>query len=270
MRRQIKTQSRALTQGTFSINCKQNAITYGLGGPRVRSSGVLEKKEDQIEALRRCQHQIILICARRTVISLCTARARFWQWSWTAALRSPYIHTAKFPPCISVRLCSGDNRFWRHHRQLQQEPVHLVPGLWRIECFRVWSPFERRAAWLGGKSAMGLLPIVWTETPPMRCDALLAHFAQAAFQDAQPSDAHITSIIRVLQSVLAQRFRIANALVSAPCLETQETSRAVDPRVFCVPCSTSAAGHLPATYQRDPWQSNIAKEPGEVVMIIVG
>lgn len=86
----------------------------------------------------------------------------------------------------------------------------------------------------------------------MRCDALLAHFAQAAFQDAQPSDAHITSI-RVLQSVLAQRFRIANALVSAPCLETQETSRAVDPRMFSVfLVQRSAAGHLPATYQRDP------------------
>lgn len=45
----------------------------------------------------------------------------------------------------------------------------------------------------------------------------------------------------------------------------------VDPRMFSVfLVQRSAAGHLPATYQRDPWQSNIAKGPGEAVMIIVG
>lgn len=57
---------------------------------------------------------------------------------------------------------------------------------------------------------MGLRPIVWTDgdaADAMRCDALLAHFAQAAFQAAQPSDAHITSIIRVLQSVLAKKIQ---------------------------------------------------------------
>lgn len=107
----------------------------------------------------------------------------------------------------------------------------------------------------------------------MRCECLISPFCTGSVSGCSAKRrAYYEYYTCITIRTRTEDSEIANALVSAPCLETQETSRA--PSILeCFLCSLFNEVRLDTClplYQRHPWQSNIAKGQGRAVMIIVG